>query len=167
MNPEDFEEDIEIDIDEDEFIPGNRPHRRMVFRGRPGMGDFFAGDPHKRIWVEKMKKHGHPKKGKGIQRILMTTFTEEDNQKVMYIVLPGIEKNSLEVSAKKRAILVEGAYLDEAKEMFGENISHKIHTPFEINPDKIEASYKAGILRLVFLGIEDPAIKVDVVSEED
>ncbi len=168
MNPEEFEEDIEIEIDEDdEFVPGNRPHRRMVFRGSPGMGNLFEGGSHRRIWVEKMKKHGKARKGKGFSRMLMTAFTEEDDQKVMYVVLPGVDKSTLEVNAKKRAILIEGSYLPEAKEMFGEKISHKIHTPFEINPDKIDASYKAGILRLLFLGIEDPTVKVDVIAEDD
>ncbi len=87
----------------------------------------------------------------------------------MFLTLPGIDKSTLSVKAKKKAVLIESNYLHEFQKLYGEKVTEKIRLSFPINPDKIDAEYKTGILKLTFFGIDalDPAVDINVTSTED
>ncbi|UCG89532.1 MAG: Hsp20/alpha crystallin family protein [Candidatus Heimdallarchaeota archaeon] len=158
MKPEKHEEDIDIDIETDKHPD--------LFNRRMMRMDCCPPDQHmKRVFVRKFKE------GKKMRRMLrhsvLTHFEEEDDKTIMFTVLPGLDKSSLSVKAKKRAILIEGEYLTEAQKIFGEKFSKRIRIPIEVDPENIDASYSAGILKLVFLGIVDPAVPIEVTSDDE
>lgn len=65
--------------------------------------------------------------------------------------LPGIDKSTLSVKAKSRNIRISASYLSDASKLFGrDKYESKIQIPMKIDPSKIDASYKYGILKLVF-----------------
>lgn len=152
------EEDIDIETEDPDLE--NQFHRRFMRSYCEPHG------PHrKRVFFKKFKEA--KKARKMLKHFVLTQFEEEDDKTAMYIVLPGLDKSSLSVKAKKRAILIEGKYLTEAQKIFGEDLSRRIRIPFEVDPENIDASYSAGILKIVFLGIVDPAVPVEVTSDDE
>jgi len=163
MNPDKIDIDEEIDIDsccDDEASK----HRIMKYIGGPGSRRFFP-HPGRHIFI---KKHGKADKELLFaHRALMIQFLDEDENKIMIASLPGIKKETLSVKAKKRAVMIEGTYIEEFQKLLGETFNKRIRTPFEINPEQIEAQYTAGILKLIFKGIEDPTVDISVTSEDE
>ncbi|MHA1972588.1 MAG: Hsp20/alpha crystallin family protein [Candidatus Hodarchaeales archaeon] len=171
MQPEEFGEDIDIEIEEEELEdfphpppPHERHHRIMIKRPPFGPPEDFFGpmDPGKKVMIKRIGKHRSKK-----TKCIMINFYDEDDIKGMMVTIPGLDKDTLSVKAKKRAVLIEGSYLKEYQKFFGEKIDRKVRLPFDINPDKINANYTAGVLKLEFLGIEDPTVEIPVVSDED
>ena len=94
---------------------------------------------------------------------------KKEEKRIMFLTLPGIDKSTLSVKAKKKAVLIECDYHTDFQKIYGEKVSEKIRLPFPINPDKIDAEYKTGILKLTFLGIDalDPAVDINVTHTDD
>ncbi|MFX0014779.1 MAG: Hsp20/alpha crystallin family protein [Promethearchaeota archaeon] len=151
--------DLEIETVDDPDIKTHFPHWMSRMHCSP------YGHDMRRIFIKKYKES---KKARRMRRhAVLIQFEEEGDKTVMYAVLPGLNKSNLSVKAKKRAILIEGEYLIEAQRIFGEKISRRIRIPFEIDPENIDASYNAGILKIVFLGIIDPAVPIEVASNDE
>jgi HSP20 family molecular chaperone IbpA len=164
------EEDIDIDIDIDD--EHGKPHKiikRRFIDDESCCGESFPGSMGKhKVFIKKGGKglhHGMHRMKKSMQMKIL----KEDDKTVMFLSVPGLDKNTLSVKAKKRAVLIEGSYLVDFHKSYGEKFSEKFRIPFTIDPDKIEAEYKTGILKLTFLGIEalDPAVDIDVTYAEE
>ena len=110
------------------------------------------------------------KKGKDKKILDIETWiiTEENDLKVLLMSLPGIDKSTLSVKAKSRNIRITADYLPDASKLFGrQKYESKIQIPMKIDPSKIEASYKYGILKLIFQDTKDPAVNIAVDSLEE
>jgi HSP20 family protein len=81
---------------------------------------------------------------------------QKDDDFVAVVELPGIEKNDLEIEAKENTIRIRGkkiiAYGEQASVHRRERISgvfdRTISVPVRIEPDRINAEYRDGILAL-------------------
>ena len=167
------EHEIDIEIEEHE---GEKPHKMMkrFLAGPRGHGSPFDLEegffpPGKHHKVIKRRGGSGAKKFKKKKHRMVQFLKDEDGNRLMYITLPGIDKSSLSVKAKKRAVLIESNYLTDFQKIYGEKTSDKIRLPFLINPDKIDAEYKTGILKLTFHDVDalDPAVQVDVSATDD
>ncbi len=163
MNPDKIDIDEEVEI---ESCCGDETskHRIMKYIGGPGSKRFFS-HPGRHIFIKKYGKDD--KELLFSHRALMIQFFDEDENKIMIVSLPGIKKETLSVKAKKRAVMIEGTYIEEFQKLLGETFNKRIRTPFEIDPEQIEAQYTAGILKLTFKGIEDPTVDISVTSEDE
>ncbi len=81
---------------------------------------------------------------------------QKDDDFVAVIELPGIDKNDLEIEAKENTIRIRGkktiAYGEQASVHRRERISgvfdRTLSVPIRIEPDRIKAEYRDGILAL-------------------
>lgn len=84
-----------------------------------------------------------------------STFQKDDDL-VAVVELPGIDKNDLEIEAKENTIRIRGkktiAYGEQASVHRRERISgvfdRTLSVPIRIEPDRIKAEYRDGILAL-------------------
>ena len=164
------EEDIDIDIEFDG--EHGKPHKIIKKRFYGDESDLDSLMPGKmkkhKVFIKKGEKGDHPHMHKMTTPKIMKIL-KEDGKHVMFLTIPGLDKNTLSVKAKKRAVLIEGTHLIDFQKVFGEKFSEKYRIPFTIDPDKIEAEYKTGILKLTFLGIDelDPAVDINVTHTDD
>ena len=171
---EHFEDEEEIDIDIDLEIDGEhgKPHKiikKRIIDDESHFGPSTHGKMKKhKVFIKKGEKGDHPHMHKMRSPKIMKIL-KEDGKHVMFLTIPGLDKNTLSVKAKKRAVLIEGTHLVDFQKAFGEKFSEKYRIPFTIDPDKIEAEYKTGILKLTFLGIEalDPAVDINVTHTDE
>ncbi len=162
------EEDIDIEIEAEHGKPHKIIKKRM-FVDESCCGPSMHGPMKKhKMFIRKGEKGDYPHLHKMTRSTVMKVF-KEDDKSVMFLTIPGLDKNTLSVKAKKRVVLIEGNYLLNFQKAFGEKFSEKFRIPFTIDPDKIEAEYKTGILKLTFLGIEalDPAVDINVTYTDD
>ena len=174
---EHIEEDFDIDLDLDEITGG--PHRKIVKKFKfPGgkqakmhiaMDDDCSDSGKHHMIIKK----GGPGLGKHkmhkMKKCMTVEILKDEGNRIMFLSLPGIDKSTLSVKAKKKAVLIESDYLADFQKIYGEKVSEKIRLPVPINPDKIEAEYKTGILKLTFFGVDalDPAVDIDVAATDD
>jgi len=82
---------------------------------------------------------------------------ETDNEVILTVELPGVEKKDIEIEATENSISVD-TEVKEEKEERGENFykagsryfgfRSNFRTPCEINPDSVTATYKNGVLEV-------------------
>ncbi len=171
-----IEEEIDIDLDFDEIGggPGRKILKKILIPGgkeakmHMGLDDCCEEDQHRMIIKKGSSGRGMHKMHK-MKKIMRVEILKEEGNRIMFLTLPGIDKTTLSVKAKKKAVLIESKYLEEFQKLYGEKVSEKVRLPFPINPDKIDAEYKTGILKLTFFGVDalDPAVDINVTSTED
>jgi HSP20 family molecular chaperone IbpA len=163
-------DDEEMEIDEGDI--GHKPMMKAIRLGGPGRGHFMEMDdccgPDK-FHMMKMKRKGKWRHKRRMKRFSRVEIVKDNANRIMFITLPGIDKSTLSVKAKKKAVLIESEYLEEFQRIYGEKLMEKLRLPFAINPDSIEAEYKTGILKLTFFDVEalDPEFDIDVSSTDE
>jgi HSP20 family protein len=97
---------------------------------------------------------------------------EKDNKFLLQIAAPGVESKDLVIEVTPEEILVKADLHHEHKEEKGKvhtcefasgNLFRSVHLPKKIDPDRVKAEFKNGILNLTAdLAVEALARKIEV-----
>ncbi len=125
---------------------GPRPWWMTPF-GREPMGDVFFD----RLWPEWQRDMGE-------EWSPAMNFYEKDNQYVLKAELPGMNKDDIQVTVDQGVVTVTGRRESEKEEedanyylkesAYG-SFSRSFRLPGEVEEDKVEATFKDGVLTLV------------------
>ena len=133
----------------------------MTTFGREPLGDIFFD----RLWPEW-------KRDMGEEIIPSVDFVEKDNQYVLTAELPGLEKDDISISVEDGFVTIsgkreltnekeEGEY--HVKEMRYGSFNRSFRLTKRVLEDKVEATYKNGILTLVLpLAEEEKTRKITI-----
>ena len=90
-------------------------------------------------------------------------ISETDNEIMVQAEIPGIDPKDLDISLNGRLLTIKGEKKSEHEEKrenyhkierkYG-TFSRTLELPTDIDPDKVEAKYKDGVLKIVFSKIE-------------
>jgi HSP20 family protein len=124
--------------------------------------DFFRGFPRMGLMEEVFG---------GMPRIDMS---ETEGAYHIEAELPGMEEKDIDVSVKGNTLMIRGERREEKKkEEEGQTIFHEcrfgtferaVQLPMEVNTDKIEATYRNGVLRLNLPKTEEAKEKVKKIE---
>ncbi len=87
-------------------------------------------------------------------------FKEEDESITIFVMAPGLKKESLDIKAKEHLIRISGKFQDEFIEL-GTEFSIQFEIPHDIDIHSGKAKYKDGIIILHF-NRSQPLTKVEL-----
>ncbi len=116
-----------------------------------------------------------PQAGLGLGEFLPSLeFKEDENQFLLHLDIPGMERKDLDISVTGNTLTVKGERKTEenkkgkgyfySERRYG-NFQRSVELPAEVEADKVAANYKDGVLELVLPKSEKARpkqIKVDV-----
>jgi len=97
--------------------------------------------------------------------------SETDDKVIVKIELPGIDPRDLDISATEDVLMIKGEKKEERKEegehyysserRYGE-FSRSMNLPSRVDKDRINASYRNGVLRIEMPKISEARKKIEV-----
>ena len=129
--------------------------------GREPLGDIFFD----RLWPEW-------KRDMGEEITPSVDFVEKDNKYLLTAELPGLKKDDISISVEDGFVTISGRREDTSEKEEGEyhvkemrygSFSRSFRLPRKVLEDKVEATYKNGILTLVLpLAEEEKTRKITI-----
>jgi HSP20 family protein len=96
---------------------------------------------------------------------------QDKDQFTVYAELPGLKKDEIEISLNGDTLTISGERKPEAKadqgpghEKASEKFQRSLYLPVAVNPEKVSAAYKDGILKVLLPKAEEAKPKVIPVS---
>ena len=111
-----------------------------------------------RIWQEFFGKGYVPEKWEGIEWIPAVDVSETDDAVIVKVDVPGVNPEDMEISLVDNVLVIKGEKKREEEEKkenfyrmerFYGSFMRSIQLPCEVEEDKIEATYKDGVLKIV------------------
>jgi len=84
-------------------------------------------------------------------------LAEKDNKFLLQVAVPGVESKDIDIEVTPEEILVKARFRHDHEETKGQvhacefasgNLFRSVHLPKKIDPDKVKAEFKDGMLRL-------------------
>uniref|UniRef100_A0A7V6CEG7 Hsp20/alpha crystallin family protein n=1 Tax=Thermodesulfobacterium geofontis TaxID=1295609 RepID=A0A7V6CEG7_9BACT len=128
-----------------------------------------------RIWQEFFGKSWLTEKFEGIEWIPAIDVSETDNEIIVKVDVPGVNPEDIEISLSDNVLVIKGEKKkeeEEKKENFYRmeryygNFVRSIQLPCDIEEEKISATYKNGVLKVVLPKKPEEKKKVIKVSVE-
>ncbi len=97
-----------------------------------------------------------------------TEMYEKDNELVIVMELPGVDKKDIDLKVTEDQVVVKAEHKVEEKEKESyrklySNFYKLIRLPVKVNPDKVKATYKNGILEIRMEKLEgEKGKKIDI-----
>ncbi len=111
-----------------------------------------------RIWQEFFGKSYLPEKWESIEWIPAVDVSETDDAIIVKVDVPGVNPEDMEISLIDNVLVIKGEKKKEEEEKkenyyrmerYYGSFMRSIQLPCEVDEDKIEASYKDGVLKVV------------------
>ena len=102
---------------------------------------------------ERFPRTGFPK----LPELPAMNVSQKNGDVVVEAALPGMDKKDIKVNVTGRTLTIEGSHREEKKteekdrylsEIKRGKVFRKIQLPAEVNPSKVKAEYKDGVLHL-------------------
>ncbi len=128
-----------------------------------------------RIWQEFFGKTYLTEKWEGIEWAPAVDVSETDDAVIVKVDLPGVNPEDMEISLTDNVLVIKGEKKKEEEEKkenfyrmerFYGSFMRAIHLPCEINEEKIQATYKNGVLKIVLPKKPEEKKKVIKVNVE-
>jgi len=128
-----------------------------------------------RIWQEFFGKTYLTEKWESIEWAPAVDVSETDDAVIVKVDLPGVNPEDMEISLTDNVLVIKGEKKKEEEEKkenfyrmerFYGSFMRAIHLPCEINEEKIQATYKNGVLKIVLPKKPEEKKKVIKVNVE-
>ncbi|QER41970.1 Hsp20/alpha crystallin family protein [Thermodesulfobacterium sp. TA1] len=111
-----------------------------------------------RIWQDFFGKEVIPERWEGISWVPAVDISETEDNVIVKVDVPGVNPEDMEISIVDNVLLIKGEKKKEEEEKkenfyrverFYGSFMRSIPIPCEVDVEKIEATYKDGVLKIV------------------
>ena len=83
-------------------------------------------------------------------RMTHAHVVEKDDEIVVYILAPGLQKETVDIKVRSDRLYIKGKFKDDLQEILGEEYENWFYLDYSVDPESGKAKYNDGVIELHF-----------------